>query len=694
MSSRYRRIILAAFFALTTADAYAEGFDVRHFYPIAGSEGVFSVESSQTLKHLDFDVKVLGDYAHTPLKYHDYWLDKDVALDHLVSATLSGAIGVLDFMEFAVSVPFIPYEGYSKDFGDTYYGFYYDGKYVDVPRERGIIGDVQVRVKSTLMQRKDFNGFGLGAGVILSIPTGNQDAYVGAPTIWGRPYLVADYEIGPVEMIWNAGFSIRQKTEFLNYTLHHGFNYGFGINYHAVTDWLTFKAEIFGETPLSDKAREKNQNSVEYLGGLQLKTPVGLNFTAGAGAGIMSGVRNPEYRVLFGMEYHPANKDTDGDGIYDRKDACPELFGVEEFEGCPNPDEDKDAWCAPWLVNDELAAIFQCRRTDECPDIAGIDAYYGCPVPDTDNDGWCDAWITDPAKAAQYGCKITDECPTVAGIDEFMGCPKPDTDGDGWCDAWITDQAIADKYKCQMTDRCPELPGIDNFSGCPEADADGDGICASFVEQNGLFDIFFCTGQDLCPDEPEDFDGFEDEDGCPDPDNDHDGICDPWVAETGVAEKYANICRLADSCPDQPETINGYKDEDGCPDKGKQVVFVHDDKIEIKDKIFFDNNKASIKKKSFSLLNQIAQSIMANPDIKHITVQGHTDDTGKYERNLILSRQRAQSVVDYLVKRGIDPSRLSSIGFGSDMPLDPAKTSKARALNRRVEFVIDERKSK
>lgn len=696
MNSRFHRIILTALFACIAADAYAEGLDVRQFYPIAGSEGVFSVESSRTMKHLDYDIKLLGDYANTPLKYTDTWQNKDVALDHLVSLSLSGAIGVLDFLEVGVSVPFIPYEHYDQGFGGSYYGFYYKGNFIEIPRERGVMGDVQVRVKGTILDRDDYNGFGLGAGVILSIPTGNDKAYVGSPSFWARPYLIADYEIGPVEMMINAGFSLRDKGEFLNYTLEHGFNYGFGVNYHAVTDWLDVKGEIYGETPLSDKAGDDYQNSAEFLLGAMLKTPIGLNVTAGAGTGIGSAVRNPKYRVLFGVEYHPANKDTDGDGIYDRKDACTEIPGVIEFEGCPDPDEDQDAWCSPWLVSEELATKFHCSRTDECPSLAGIDEFMGCPKPDQDSDGWCDAWITDEETAVKYGCKLTDACPEIAGIDEFNGCPNPNTDGDSWCDPWITDQATADKYSCQIGDRCPELPGLDNFSGCPDADADGDGICASFVDELGLLDLFFCTGQDLCPDLPEDFDGFEDEDGCPEPDNDHDGICDAWVSETGVADKFADACHGVDKCPDQPETINGYKDDDGCPDegKGKQLVFVLEDKLEIRDKIFFDNNKATIKKKSYSLLNQVAQTIQANQDIKHITVQGHTDDTGKYERNMILSRQRAQSVVDYLIKKGVDPSRLSSIGFGPDMPIDPAKTSKARALNRRVEFVIDERKSK
>ena len=478
----------------------------------------------------------------------------------------------------------------------------------------------------------------------------------------------------------------------MDYTLQHGFNYGFGVNYHAVENWLDVLAEITGETPLSSRATESHQNSAEFLGGLKLITPIGLNVTAGAGAGMGSGVRNPEYRIIFGVEYQSASgPDTDEDGIPDRRDACPTLAGDKEYKGCPDPDEDEDGWCAPFIESEDLAEKFECRLTDECPEIAGEDVYNGCPAPDLDGDNWCDAWVDTQELADKYGCKMTDQCPEQPGEDQYQGCLPADSDNDGWCDAWITDPAVADAYQCKISDRCPELPGEDDFFGCPNADADGDAICASFVDELGLFDIFFCTGLDMCPDLPEDFDNFEDEDGCPDPDNDHDGICDPWVTEMGMLEQYANVCRSKDACPFEPETINGYKDDDGCPDKGKQVVFVLDDKIEIKDKIYFDNNKSTIKKKSHSLLNQIAASVLAHPEIKHITVEGHTDDTGKYEHNVMLSRQRAQAVVDYLVSKGLSVDRFTAVGFGPDRPIDPAKTSKARALNRRVEFIITER---
>lgn len=673
--------ICATVVALVTAlNAQAEGFDTRQFYTIAGTQGVFSVESAKTMKHLDYNVKIMGDYAKTPLQFETP--NGTAKLDDNVTLALSGAIGILDFLEIGLVMPFIAYEDYSSAF-----------KIAPTTRvkhpDRGVTGDMQIRIKGAILQ--DYSGFSLGVGTIFSIPTGQESALNGDASFWARPYIAMDYAIGPVELMLNAGFTFRRKTEYLDYTSSHGFNYAFGVNYHAIENWLDVKGEIYGETPMSDKAQKSEQQAAEFLLGAVLKTPIDLNLTLGAGSGIGDGVKNPKYRILFGLEYAPSNKDTDGDGIRDRDDLCPQVPGVEQFEGCPDPDTDIDKWCDTWITDPEIATHFACQISDQCPELAGLDEFQGCPNPDSDGDGVCDNWVQDSNRLEAYACSGSDFCPTLAGLPEFEGCPNPDSDNDGWCDAWITDQATADHFKCQIGDKCPALPGIDEYQGCPEADADGDGFCAPFVDELGLYDLYFCSGIDKCPDEPEDFDNFEDEDGCPDPDNDGDGICDPWVAEMGLLDKYKNICRGSDLCPNEPETINGYKDDDGCPDKGKQLVFVLEDKIEIKDKIYFDNNKASIKKQSHSLLDQLAQTILANPKIAKISVEGHTDDTGNYEHNILLSKERAQAVVDYLITKGIDPNRLTSVGYGPDKPLDPAKTKKARAINRRVEFVITER---
>ena len=115
-------------------------------------------------------------------------------------------------------------------------------------------------------------------------------------------------------------------------------------------------------------------------------------------------------------------KDSDGDGIADKDDACPLQPGLPKYNGCPVPDTDHDG------INDE---------EDSCKTIPGVARYHGCPIPDQDGDG-----IDDEH----------DSCPTLAGTLKYHGCPIPDRDGDG-----INDEE----------DQCPDQPGTAENKGCP-----------------------------------------------------------------------------------------------------------------------------------------------------------------------------------------------------------------------------------
>jgi outer membrane protein OmpA-like peptidoglycan-associated protein len=83
------------------------------------------------------------------------------------------------------------------------------------------------------------------------------------------------------------------------------------------------------------------------------------------------------------------------------------------------------------------------------------------------------------------------------------------------------------------------------------------------------------------------------------------------------------------------------------------------------------------------------QVLVDNPKIK-IEIQGHTDDRGSADYNKKLSDRRAAAVLKYLVSHGIDPSRLTSHGYGKEKPIVPNDTDQNRALNRRVQFVRTE----
>jgi outer membrane protein OmpA-like peptidoglycan-associated protein len=103
--------------------------------------------------------------------------------------------------------------------------------------------------------------------------------------------------------------------------------------------------------------------------------------------------------------------------------------------------------------------------------------------------------------------------------------------------------------------------------------------------------------------------------------------------------------------------------------------------------IQFETGKATIKKNSYGILNDIAKIFIENPTYI-VEVQGHTDNVGKHDYNVDLSDRRANSVRTYLINQGVPANRLTAHGYGPDKPIADNNTSAGRAKNRRVEFNI------
>ncbi len=230
-----------------------------------------------------------------------------------------------------------------------------------------------------------------------------------------------------------------------------------------------------------------------------------------------------------------------------------------------------------------------------------------------------------------------DKCPDTWGVEAEKGCPEPDTDGDGIID---------------REDHCPQEPGPASNNGCPvKRDQDDDGLPDKI---------------DRCPTEP----GPAENEGCPEDDSDDDGIPD-----------------RIDLCP----TRRGIAKYDGCPKKSDIKIRVKKKSIELREKIYFETNKATILSKSYGLLDQVAATLKQYPEIKKLEIQGHTDSVGGNDYNMRLSQQRAQAVVDYLVRKKVEPERVDARGYGEERPIAPNTNERGRAMNRRVEMIIVER---
>ena len=104
-------------------------------------------------------------------------------------------------------------------------------------------------------------------------------------------------------------------------------------------------------------------------------------------------------------------------------------------------------------------------------------------------------------------------------------------------------------------------------------------------------------------------------------------------------------------------------------------------------KIQFNFAKTTLLKGSEKVLDEIADLLNKQPELM-LDIEGHTSNDGSFNANMKLSNERAQTVKNYLIGKGVDPSKLSSQGFGPTKPLNQGKTEQERALNRRVEMKL------
>jgi len=101
--------------------------------------------------------------------------------------------------------------------------------------------------------------------------------------------------------------------------------------------------------------------------------------------------------------------------------------------------------------------------------------------------------------------------------------------------------------------------------------------------------------------------------------------------------------------------------------------------------VTFETGRSALKPDSYTILDIVAASLVANPGIK-IEIGGHTDNTGASATNLRLSQARADAVRAYLASKGVTPERMVSKGYGAAQPVAQNTTATGRAQNRRVEL--------
>ncbi len=621
------------------------GMDLHLFRPAMDSKGYLSVNGTDILGHLDFAFGLVVDMGGGLMPYNGYVNDSSAtvpagygpgqfcgrdllcgrAIDYVATGTLQFNLGLFNLLEIGAQVPV----GFVGGRNTTIPGIFNDAARPGADSYQGF-GGIILHAKLRILRAERNAGFGLGVGLQVEFPSGSPAAFVGDSDVVFWPSLLGE---------WRPDRLVR---------------IGLNVGARLMTSGTSgIPAGASTSTPSTMGSRTCAQGLTSgqmcsVVGGSSVN--YGSFLTYGIGAGFRLGDSPVELTaeaygsMIFnaaGTQGGVSLEAMGGIKIFVDRNSYLVLAGGGGLPvgGIQQAD-----------VRGMLGFIFEPSigdrdgdgyrdDTDECPnepeDFDNFADEDGCPDPDNDRDGILD---------------VDDECDMVPedrdGDADEDGCPEGnegDRDGDGILDA---------------DDQCPDDPedrdGFQDEDGCPDPDNDRDGI----------LDV-----DDLCPNDPEDRDGFQDEDGCPDPDNDADRILD-----------------TDDACPNDPETYNGTEDEDGCPDRGP--VIVTETGIQILQQILFERDSAEILPQSFPIVDAVAATLVGNPQILFLEIQGHADERSSDDYNIRLTTDRAAAVLEAIVSRGISRDRLRSAGYGERCPIDPRHNEEAWNQNRRVEFRI------
>ncbi len=654
--SRFRCSVLAFALCSLTLGASAaaqappsDKLNIQTFDAAVGKNVYITQHGARVPSHLSFGVGVLLNYQRNPFSIYNVDSNGDrgelqtAVVKDFLAAEIYGYLGLFDHIAIGLSMPLALYmtgtetDALGMPAGDGLSAFAW--------------GDVALHVKGHIYTVKQA-GLSFGAQLSITAPTGRySEHFIGDELPTFRPRLIAELRQGPLSAAVNLGgvFRITESSFYDdNFRLGQQFTYGVAMALRPAKKLpLKIFLEYFGRTDFSGRV---DRSPMELGVGVGYGLPKGVHLMLGGSAGLLAGIGAPDFRVFLGVRWAPSFKDSDRDGVTDENDKCPDQKedrdGFQDDDGCPESDNDKDG------IDD---------GNDKCPnkkeDFDKFQDDDGCPDLDNDGDGVPDK---------------QDNCPMHKGAPKDKGCPPSMLDDDG-------DSIPNVRDKCPQ--KAEDKDGFQDADGCPDLDNDGDSIPDE---------------HDQCKNKAEDKDGFQDADGCPDPDNDGDGVCDNNPTIQNNLIKFRALCIGADKCANSAETVNGRRDSDGCPDRGRAAVSLsavagqgYQGRFLTRGiRTWFKGTSTTLTKKGANALAQLAHLLRmrAYKPLRKIVIMGFVEP--RLSGGKGVSQAWADAARSYLMKQGVDSSRLGAIGAGGSSPKCKSRSRRCRRKNRRIEFFI------
>jgi len=483
---------------------------------------------------------------------------------------------------------------------------------------------------------EDGGGLGLGLAPTLDIPVGDDTEFLGNSGFAGGVKLAATYEFTRLTLSADLGAQFNPEIELENLGGSDSLLAGLGVGY--LFDPMTgisvegHFAPPFSEAEPGDNTAEDvagTASPAEVLLSFRKRTASGFHFTLGGAKSVTRGAGAAPYRVFLGAGYgqigEPTPKDTDLDGIMDKLDACPEQPETR------NAYQDEDG------CPDRLGQVF-----------VGV-SYDGAPWPQAEVDIMGDDSFSRVSTNQPFSFEALPESQWVASA-RYGSCLTADgaiqaTDGDVQLDLelQITEFATV-AYRVSEKGVGPVEGATVTYSS--EADEClPRGVLSTNDKGKGAHKV-------------------------------------------GAGKHFVVVQADGYAIHRQSLTVSAGENQLVEVELKPTKIKLEDKKIVILEKVYFETAKAVIKPISFELLDEVATTLVANPQIGKVEVSGHTDSRGSDSYNLTLSDDRAKAVLEYLVSRGVKAERLVAQGYGETRPIASNRTSSGRAQNRRVEFTI------
>lgn len=496
-----------------------------------------------------------------------------------------------------------------------------------------LLGDARLMAAGEIIPRGS-EGLGVSALAFVDVPTGNETAWLGEGRAVVGAQGAASYELGPLLGVANLG--LRSGTGQLfpdDLRIGPRLDWGVGGSY-AINPAISAALELNGELILGGGTI--GARPAEVMASGRYRVLPNLLVSGGLGAGISRGVGAPDVRLAAGVALVPAL----------REDVPPPPAA---------PDRDHDG------IAD---AVDLCP--DQPEDLNGIDDGDGCPEGEL-----------TPTRV-----RVLDAAGNHVSPARLELVSGPSTGSFALSDGELVRSLEPGAYRLAAT--------ADGYTGetvdldIPKARTHEHTIRLSKVVAPATVRVMVRDNQGRPLNATLRILGGE---GQRIPGSD-DGL-----TEISLAPGAYGVLISADGYRSLEKSIT--LDEGGSASLDVQLepskVVVQQDQVVILDKVFFELDSAVIRAESYALLDEVAETLLAHPEIALVEVQGHTDDQGRDAYNLELSEKRAKAVLDYLVRSGVSADRLTSKGYGESQPLMNGVSEDARAANRRVEFHIRKR---